>query len=83
MTTPLPSPTNSLHAPPPQLLDVKAVAAQLGCSTRHAYRLADAGKMPRPIKLGALVKWRRDEIEAWIAGGCKPVRAPGAKGGAS
>ena len=65
------------------LLDVQAVAAMLDCSTRHAYRLADAGRMPRPIKLGALVRWRRTEIEEWIAGGCKSIRTPGAKGGAT
>jgi len=41
------------------LLDVKAVAALLRCSERHVYRMADAGKMPAPVKLGALVRWPR------------------------
>ena len=52
------------------LLDVTSVAELLGCSTRHVRRLADAGKMPRPGKLGALVRWSRLEIEDWIKGGC-------------
>jgi excisionase family DNA binding protein len=65
----------------PVMLDVKAVAAMLGCSPRHIYRLSDAGKMPAPVKLGALVRWRRDEVETWIAGGCRPVRSIAAKGG--
>ena len=52
------------------LLDVGAVAAMLACSTRHVYRLADAGRMPRPVKLGALVRWRANEIADWIAAGC-------------
>jgi predicted DNA-binding transcriptional regulator AlpA len=30
------------------LLGVREVAALLGCSTRHVYRMADAGRMPRP-----------------------------------
>lgn len=58
-----------------ELLDVRAVAAMLGgCSARHVYRMADAGKMPRPLKLGALVRWRRAELIDWLAGGCEPVR---------
>lgn len=56
------------------MLDMEQVAALLCCSTRHIYRLSDAGKMPRPLKLGALVRWRRAEIEAWIADRCPPVR---------
>ena len=58
-----------------QLLDVGSVAALLNCSRRHVYRLADAGKMPRPVKLGALVRWRRAELELWLENGCPPVRA--------
>jgi excisionase family DNA binding protein len=57
------------------LLDVRAVAAVLGCSTRHVSRMADAGRMPPPVKLGALVRWPRETIDDWIASGCKPVRA--------
>jgi excisionase family DNA binding protein len=61
----------------PALLDVRAVAQLLDCSVRHVYRLADAGRMPAPLKLGALVRWSRQAIEEWIAGGCKPVRQVG------
>jgi excisionase family DNA binding protein len=57
-----------------QLLDVQAVARLLGCSTRNVYRLAGAGRMPAPVKLGALVRWRRQALEEWVAGGCRPVR---------
>ena len=60
---------------PAVLLDVQAVAAMLGCSTRHVYRLADGGRNPRPVKLGALVRWNRALIEQWIAAGCQPVRS--------
>ena len=59
-----------------ELLDVKAVAALLGgCSIRHVYRLADAGRMPRPIKLGTLVRWRRSELISWLDSGCQPIRS--------
>lgn len=57
-----------------QLLDVTAVAELLDCSTRHVYRLSDAGRMPAPVHVGALVRWPRSAIEEWIAGGCRPVR---------
>ncbi len=62
-----------------ELLDVRAVAELLSCSPRHVYRMADAWKMPRPIKLGQLVRWKlrggpTDSIEGWIAAGCPTVR---------
>ena len=56
------------------LLNVKEVAAVLGCSERHVYRLSDGGRMPRPVKLGALVRWRRHNVLDWIDSGCKPAR---------
>lgn len=59
-----------------ELLDVRAVAELCGCSPRHVYRLSDSGKMPRPIKLGALVRWQRSVLTAWLADGCPAVRAP-------
>jgi predicted DNA-binding transcriptional regulator AlpA len=62
------------------LLDVQAVGRLLGCSSRHVYRLADAGLMPPPAKLGALVRWRLHGpggLLEWIEGGCKPVRSAG------
>jgi excisionase family DNA binding protein len=64
------------------LLDVRQVAAMLGCSPRTVYRLSDAGKMPRPRRLGALVRWSRSEIDAWISAGCKPIHKPSPTGGA-
>jgi excisionase family DNA binding protein len=56
------------------LIDVKAVAGLLDCSERHVWRLADRGAMPAAVRLGALVRWDRAAILAWIAGGCQPVR---------
>src|SRR5262245_51964278 len=64
----------------PALLDVRAVAALLGCSARHIYRLADGGRMPAPIRLGVLVRWSRQTIEEWIAAGCPVTRQAGKTG---
>lgn len=60
---------------PAELLDVKTVAALLNCSPRHVYRLSDAGRMPRPVKLGQLVRWRRSELLRWLDDGCPSVRS--------
>ncbi len=58
-----------------ELLDVNAVTILLGnCSRRHVRRLADSGRMPRPIKLGSLIRWRRAELMVWLQGGCQPIR---------
>lgn len=54
--------------------NVRQVALLLGCSTRHVPRLTDAERMPAPVRLGSLLRWRRDEVQAWIDGGCKGVR---------
>jgi predicted DNA-binding transcriptional regulator AlpA len=64
-------------AEPPALLDVRAVARLLDCSPRHVYRMSDSGRMPRPIKLGASIRWRRLELSRWIDDGCPPVRRAG------
>jgi excisionase family DNA binding protein len=63
--------------PDPAMLDVQDVADRLKCSRRHVYRMCDAGKMPAPIKLGALVRWDQDTLIRWIADGCPPVRRAG------
>ena len=58
------------QGPLAQLIDVGVVAEILDCSTRHVYRLADRGQMPRPIKLGKLVRWSASGIQEWIDQGC-------------
>lgn len=73
-----PSPTHL--NPSPALLNVQELAALLKCSTRTVYRLSDGGLLPRPRKLGALVRWSSAEVHEWIAGGCKPVRRSGCGG---
>ena len=65
---------------PARLLDVGAVAALLGVSTRHVYRLADGGRMPRPLKLGGARRWDRAAIDDWIRSGC-PTTSTTKRGG--
>ena len=63
-----------------RLGDVKDVAAITKQSARSVMRNADRGAMPLGFKIGALRRWDLDEIDAWIVGGCKPVRAAGKRG---
>lgn len=55
------------------MLTVDDLAGLLHCSTRSIYRLSDAGKLPKPIKVGSLNRWKPGEIESWIAAGCPRV----------
>ena len=66
---------------PTPLFDVRQVAELLRCSVRHVDRLVDAGKLPQPVKLGALVRWSKATIEDWIAAGCPAVRSTTRPGG--
>lgn len=63
--------TAGLDRAPAELLDVRAVAALLNCSTRHVIRLADGRQMPQPVRLGNLVRWSRSAVLDWIGGGCR------------
>ena len=71
---------SSIHSNPAEspatLLSIRQIAGILGCSTRHVQRLADGGKMPRPIRLGALLRWPQLVIEDWVANGCPVSRSP-------
>lgn len=58
----------------PAMLDVKALARLLACSSRHVHRMREGGQLPPPVRLGALVRWNRKVIERWLADGCPAVR---------
>jgi excisionase family DNA binding protein len=62
-----------------KMLDVQAVANQLCCSPRHIYRLLDIGRMPVPVKLGALIRWPKQVIDDWVNQGCPSCDEGGAE----
>ncbi len=51
----------------PVLLDIRAVSRLLSCSARHVARLAENGRLPQPVKLGRLIRWRRADLDAFLA----------------
>lgn len=59
------------------LMTINQVAKILGCSTRHVRRLVDANRIPRPIKLGALLRWIKTDVDCWLAAGCPNCRKGG------
>lgn len=60
------SPLSSLESDP--LVGVDAVRKLLGgVGTATVYRFVRQGKLPRPIKVGSLTKWRRSWIEQSVA----------------
>lgn len=72
----------SVPVPTSDLVTIRTVAAMLGeCSVRHVRRLADSGRMPAPVRLGALIRFRRADIEQWIVAGCPRVRNISTQGG--
>jgi excisionase family DNA binding protein len=56
------------------LIDAKEAAALCGVSVSTWYNLLASGKVPKPVRLGRSVKWRREELLAWVAAGC-PARS--------
>jgi predicted DNA-binding transcriptional regulator AlpA len=57
-----------------ELINIDAVAQMLKCSTRHVRRMVNTRRIPRPIKLGALVRWIKADIKHWFAEGCPNCR---------
>lgn len=57
------------------LISAEKVAELLGISKRTLWRLLSAGRLPEPIRLGSVVRWKRDELQEWIEEGCPPLQA--------
>jgi len=51
---------------PPELLDARAVAGLMSISVRSVWRLRDAGLLPAPVRVGSMVRWRRDTLLSWL-----------------
>lgn len=59
--------------PPALTANAGQVAKMLGVSVRQVWRLHTTGRLPKPVRLGNCVRWRRAEVEAFVAAGC-PTR---------
>lgn len=50
----------------PLLLSPSELARYLSVSVRTLWRMRDAGELPAPIKIGRLVRWRKEAVDHWF-----------------
>ena len=63
-----PGSTPAQRAPTCELLTAADLCSMLKLDARTLRVLRHEGRVPEPIKLGRSLRWRRAEVEAWIAG---------------
>lgn len=51
---------------PDTLLRRQDVERRIGFSTSWLYAAMTAGTFPRPVHIGASVRWRSADVDAWI-----------------
>lgn len=69
---------NGKPNPEATLLTVEQVASLVQVSTRTVWRLVSSGDLVEPIRMGGNTRWRRADLDAWIAAGCPSVGRGGA-----
>lgn len=52
------------------LITVEELAAELRLSPAMIYKMLNTAQLPAPVRVGRRVRWRREEIAAWVAAGC-------------
>jgi predicted DNA-binding transcriptional regulator AlpA len=57
------------------LIDIRQLAALLSRSVASLERDQAAGRLPAPVRVGGSKRWRRAEVEAWVAAGCPAGKA--------
>lgn len=58
---------NTVLIDPLQMLTPAEVAKLLRLSPRKVRAMKSAGQLPRPLRFGRSVRWRRADLEKWIA----------------
>ncbi len=68
MTTTLDNPIE------PALLTAEQAWTLCALSKASWYKAKSAGRIPREVRIGGALRWRRDELLRWINAGC-PARS--------
>lgn len=63
---------------PDEILTIDEVATYLKAGKRTVYRLAASGKIPA-FKLGGTWRFRRSELDSWIAASISETKPKGRK----
>lgn len=50
------------------MLTARQLADLLGINLRSVYRRKLDGTLPEPVQVGRSVRWRRSDVEVWLAG---------------
>ena len=66
---------------PSPLMNATQVAAYIGASRKSVYAWEKLGLFPKAMRRGRFVRWRRSDIDAWIASHFKEPPAAGDKPG--
>ncbi len=56
-----------------ELLKDREVARLLKVCSRQVRLLAKRGHLPKPVRLGRSIRWRKDDIDQFIKDGCQPT----------
>lgn len=59
--------------PDPLLLNAVKTAEVLDIARSTLYQWDEQGRIPQPVRIGARIYWRYDELKNWIAAGA-PAR---------
>ncbi|MCA9231911.1 MAG: helix-turn-helix domain-containing protein [Planctomycetales bacterium] len=57
----------------PLMMTADELANTLQISKRQVWRLKAKGAIPKPVKIGTSVRWKRSDILEWIDAGCPVV----------
>ncbi len=68
-------PANPAVPGEPLLITAEEFAELMQLSVRTLWRLRSGGQIPEPLRIGGAVRWRRDSVIEWIAGGCRPPQS--------
>ena len=52
------------------LVNTRQAAKMLSLGERTIWRLSRSGIMPKPMKIGNAVRWKYEDLKAWIDAGC-------------
>lgn len=54
----------------PVVVTAAQLAIMLQVSKRTLWRMRSSGKLPSPMRVGGIVRWRLNDVTSWINAGC-------------
>jgi predicted DNA-binding transcriptional regulator AlpA len=52
------------------LVTAREFAEMLGLDSKTIVRWSKEGFAPSPVRIGKVLRWKRDEVRSWIEAGC-------------